>query len=103
MSSHHHDAHDHQGSYIKVIVWLLIFTALTVIAALDWIPKEWGEIGNKLHIGIGLIIAFAKAAMVVYIFMHIKFDQKFIRVFIAIPLFLFCVMVFALNALESFY
>lgn len=98
----HHDAHDHKKEYLKVIMWLLIFTALTVIASYDWIPKSMGELGNKIHIGIGLLIAVAKAAMVVYIFMHIKFDQKFIRVFIGIPLFLFSVMVFALNALESF-
>lgn len=76
---------------------------LTVVAALDWIPASWGDYGNKLHIGIGLLIAFMKAAMVVYIFMHIKFDHKFIRLFIGIPLFLFSVMVFAFTALESFY
>jgi len=102
MASHHDDAHDHKKEYLKVIYWLLAFTALTVLAAMDWIPHSWGDIGNKLHIGIGLAIALAKAAMVVYVFMHIKFDQKFIRVFIGIPLFLFSVMVFALNALESF-
>ncbi|HRE56779.1 MAG TPA: cytochrome C oxidase subunit IV family protein [Candidatus Kapabacteria bacterium] len=103
-STHHHDdAHDHQKDYIKVIMWLLIFTFLTVVAALDWIPASWGDYGNKLHIGIGLLIAFMKAAMVVYIFMHIKFDHKFIRLFIGIPLFLFSVMVFAFTALESFY
>jgi cytochrome c oxidase subunit 4 len=80
-STHHHDdAHDHQKDYIKVIMWLLIFTFLTVVAALDWIPASWGDYGNKLHIGIGLLIAFMKAAMVVYIFMHIKFDHKFITI-----------------------
>ena len=85
--------------YIKVFTWLFIFTALTVLAAMDWVPKSWGEIGSTLHITLGLIIAFAKAIMVIYIFMHIKFDNKFLRVFIFVPLFLFSVLTFALNVL----
>lgn len=104
--SHHEMAHDHHGAdhggigpYLKVFTWLLIFTALTVVAAMDWVPKSWGEAGNTLHISIGLFIAFLKAAMVIYIFMHIKFDNKFLRAFIFIPVFLFCVLTFALNVL----
>ncbi len=97
--------HDHPSyevmtkQYIKVFTWLFIFTALTVLAAMDWVPHSWGEIGSTLHITVGLIIAFAKAIMVVYIFMHIKFDNKFLRAFIYVPLFLFSVLSFALNFL----
>jgi caa(3)-type oxidase subunit IV len=99
-TAHHEHGEDHGiGAYLKVFYGLLIFTALTVVAASDWIPKSWGEAGNTLHIGLGLFIAFLKAGMVVYIFMHIKFDNKFLRVFIFIPLFLFCVLTFALNVL----
>lgn len=98
----HHDHPPYEvmiKQYIKVFTWLFIFTALTVVAAMDWVPKSWGEIGGTLHISVGLIIAFLKAIMVIYIFMHIKFDNKFLRVFIFVPLFLFCVLSFALNIL----
>lgn len=98
----HHDHPPYEvmiKQYIKVFTWLFVFTALTVLAAMDWVPKSWGEIGGTLHITVGLIIAFLKAIMVIYIFMHIKFDNKFLRVFIFVPLFLFCVLSFALNVL----
>jgi caa(3)-type oxidase subunit IV len=89
-----------QRSYMRVFVMLLIFTALTVFAAKGLhFPESWGALGHALHVIIGLAIAVAKAWMVVYIFMHIKFDNPYIRVFIYIPLFLFCVLVFALTAL----
>ncbi len=97
--------HDHPSDevmikqYIKVFTWLFIFTALTVFAAMDWVPKSLESMGTALHITVGLIIAFAKAIMVIYIFMHIKFDNKFLRAFIFIPLFLFSVLAFALNVL----
>lgn len=85
--------------YLKVFVALIVFTALTVIAAFDWVPHSWGHWGTYLHVGVGLVIAFIKAAMVVWIFMHIKFDHPYLRVTIAIPLFLFAVMLFALTVL----
>ncbi|MBI3258767.1 MAG: cytochrome C oxidase subunit IV family protein [Ignavibacteriae bacterium] len=99
--SHHEHPSDAEmiKQYLKVFTWLFIFTALTVFAAMDWVPKSWGEIGSTVHITVGLIIAFIKAIMVIYIFMHIKFDSKFLRAFIFVPLFLFCVLTFALNVL----
>ncbi len=89
-----------QRAYIKVFSGLLILTVLTVIAAKGLhFPESWGAIGHILHVVIGLVIAVLKAWMVVYIFMHIKFDNPYIRVFIYIPLFLFSVLVFALTVL----
>jgi caa(3)-type oxidase subunit IV len=89
-----------QRSYMRVFSMLLVFTVLTVFAAKGLhFPESWGGFGHALHVIIGLAIAVAKAWMVVYIFMHIKFDNPYIRVFIYIPLFLFCVLVFALTAL----
>ena len=85
--------------YLKIFFMLVGFTLLTVLASLDWVPKSWGNVGHYLHIGIGLIIAFLKAAMVVWIFMHIKFDNPYLRAMIFIPLFLFAVLIFSLTTL----
>lgn len=100
MSNHQHpDPESMFSSYIKIASALFILTVLTWIAALDWVPRSWGEAGNSLHIGLGLLIAFIKASMVFYIFMHLKFDNKFIRAFVFVPIFLFFVLTFALNVL----
>lgn len=89
-----------QRSYIKVFVALLVFTFLTIVAAKGLhFPESWGAAGRMLHVAIGLLIAILKAWMVVYIFMHIKFDNPYIRIFIYVPLFLFAVLVFALTVL----
>lgn len=89
-----------QRSYMKVFIALLIFTFLTVVAAKGLhFPESWGTAGRMLHVTIGLLIAFLKAWMVVYVFMHIKFDNPYIRIFIYVPLFLFAVLVFALTVL----
>ncbi|MBM4150933.1 MAG: hypothetical protein FJ219_04720 [Ignavibacteria bacterium] len=99
MSGHHPDSNAMFGSYIRVASALFGLTVLTVLAAMDWVPKSWGEAGNTLHIAIGLLIAVVKSFMVFYIFMHLKFDNKFIRAFVFVPIFLFFVLTFALNVL----
>jgi caa(3)-type oxidase subunit IV len=98
--SGHHSVAEMQRAYMKIFGALLLFTFLTVVAAKGLhFPESWGDFGHTLHIIIGLAIAVAKAWMVVYVFMHIKFDTPYIRAFIYIPLFLFCVLVFALTVL----
>jgi caa(3)-type oxidase subunit IV len=99
MSGHHPDSKTMFDSYIKVASALFFLTVLTWVAALDWVPNSWGEAGNTLHIAIGLLIAIVKAFMVFYVFMHLQFDNKFIRAFVFVPIFLFFVLTFALNVL----
>ena len=99
MSGHHPDSKSMFDSYIKVASALFVLTVLTWVAALYWVPKSWGDAGNTLHIAIGLLIAIVKAYMVFYVFMHLKFDNKFIRAFVFVPIFLFFVLTFALNVL----
>ncbi len=97
--------HDHPSDevmikqYIKIALVLFFLTVITLVASWNWVPAGWGELGSTIHIMVGLIIAFIKAAMVIYIFMHIKFDNKFLRAFIFVPLFLLAVLTFALNVL----
>jgi len=81
-----------QKSYFKVFIALLLLTALTVAVTTI-------HFGDTLNIVIGLLIAIAKASLVAYIFMHLKFDNKRVRLFVYIPLFFFMVMVFALTVL----
>ncbi len=85
--------------YLKIFFMLVGFTILTVLAAIMHFPESWGEAGHYLHITIGLLIAFAKAAMGVWIFMYIKFDNPYLRAMIFIPLFLFAVLLFSLTTL----
>lgn len=104
MASHAHD-HAHGNpikEYMKVFWTLCALTLLTVGAAAMPFPTEWGTPGDILHVTIGVIIAVIKVIAVMYIFMHLKFDHPLIRVFVYVPVFLFLVIVFALNVLESF-
>ena len=64
-------------AYMKVFYALCAFTVLTVAAA-KWMhfPESWGTTGDILHVGIGIVIAVMKVVMVMWIFMHLKFDSK---------------------------
>lgn len=98
-------SHDHGNvlpSYMKVFYALCAFTVLTVAAA-KWMhfPAEWGTPGDVLHVAIGIVIAVMKVIMVMYVFMHLKFDHPMLRFFVYVPVFLFFVMSFALNFLEK--
>ncbi len=85
--------------YFKVFFGLMALTALTVIAAVLHFPESWGKAGDTLHIGIGIVIAIIKVLMVMYIFMHLKFDHPYLRFMVIVPVFLFLVLTFALNVL----
>jgi cytochrome c oxidase subunit IV len=65
------------STYMKVLLVLLFLTVLTVVAA----PPFWAKMGVTLHLGaFSAIIAFAiasvKAALVLAIFMGLKYDNK---------------------------
>jgi len=81
-----------QKSYFKVFIALLLLTALTVAVTTV-------HFGDTLNIVVGILIAVLKASLVAYIFMHLKFDNRRLRLFVYIPLVFFAVMVFALTVL----
>jgi len=85
--------------YLKVFFGLMALTALTVGAAILHFPESWGKAGDTLHISIGILIAIVKVLMVMYIFMHLKFDHPYLRFMVIVPVFLFFVLTFALNVL----
>lgn len=74
-----HSLNHHNTSYtVYLLVWisLLAFTSITVtVAGLN--------LGN-FTLFIALTIAAIKSALVINIFMHIKFEEKIFKVFLAI-------------------
>lgn len=89
-------------SYLNVFYALCIFTILTVVAAKALhFPSSWGTAGDILHVTIGVIIAVIKVLSVMYIFMHLKFDSPGLRYLVYVPVFLFLIIVFSFNFLES--
>lgn len=81
-----------QKAYLKVFVALIILTALTVGVT----TIHFGDIAN---IVVGVLIAIAKASLVIWIFMHLKFDNRRLRYFIYVPVFFFIAFVFATTVL----
>jgi cytochrome c oxidase subunit 4 len=83
---------DIQRAYLRVFIALLILTALTVgVTTIHF--------GDTANIVVGIVIALAKAGLVAWIFMHLKFDNPRLRYFVYIPVAFFVVMVFALTVL----
>ncbi|MBL7999901.1 MAG: cytochrome C oxidase subunit IV family protein [Candidatus Kapabacteria bacterium] len=102
----HNHAHSHppeevmMKEYWKVFTILLVMTVITVAAA--EVQPLHGMAGVYINLILGLAIATFKVFKVMQIFMHLKFDHKYLRAFVFIPVFLFFVMVFALTQLENF-
>lgn len=97
-----HSYDEMKKEYMKVIGALAILTFLTVVAGKNdaFFAGMFGhDAGVWVNLAIGLIIATVKVGLVLYIFMHLKFDNKYLRAFIFIPVFLFFVLNFALNVL----
>lgn len=67
---------NHPGYITYILVWLalLVFTSITVtIAGIDL---------SKYTLLIAMFIAAIKSALVINIFMHIKFEEKIFKVFL---------------------
>ena len=81
-----------QKSYFKVFIALMVLTALTVgVTTIHF--------GDTANIVVGVLIAIAKAGLVAYIFMHLKFDNRRLRYFVTVQLFFFVTLVFTLTML----
>jgi len=71
-----------QKFYIKILVWLIILTVVTVGAHELHFPVPWNWI-------VGLAIAVVKAALVAMIFMHMLGEKLMINRMMAFTLFFF--------------
>jgi cytochrome c oxidase subunit 4 len=70
-AGHHHDEHQHEpvsyGTYFLTWFSLLALTAITVTAA--------GLHFGGLSVVVALVVATIKAGVVLYLFMHLKYED----------------------------
>lgn len=91
MAHGNHHSHDEVGHivpeslFLKVLIALLILTVVTVVAAQIDLGK-WNIVG-------ALMIATVKASLVIYFFMHGKYENKIIWTYILIPFILLAIMI----------
>ncbi|MCF8240790.1 MAG: cytochrome C oxidase subunit IV family protein [Melioribacteraceae bacterium] len=77
-SKHEHHVTGY-GTYILVWLALIALTSITVtVSGIDF---------GMAALGIALFIAAIKSALVINIFMHIKFDEAIFKVFLLVSLF----------------
>lgn len=75
-SKHEQKHHIGYGTYILVWLALLAFTSITVTIA--------GVSLGRYTLFVALAIAAIKSALVINIFMHIKFDEPIFKVFLGL-------------------
>ncbi|PQV64617.1 cytochrome c oxidase subunit 4 [Abditibacterium utsteinense] len=82
----HDDDHTHHvplSTYYKVFAFLMVMLMLTVGA---WYIDQHVFALGAWSVPIALIIAFAKAAAIVMIFMHVKYSSKLVQIFACVGL-----------------
>jgi cytochrome c oxidase subunit IV len=95
----HHAEHEHHLSipnYLAVFAALIIGTIVTYIAALydlDHFGQAiFGPSFHGLNTIIALTIAFIKASIVVWFFMHVKFSSRLVKLSVGAGLFWLAIM-----------
>lgn len=90
------EKHHSTGYGIYIVVWLalLAFTSITVTIA--------GVSLGRYTLFIALLIAAIKSALVINIFMHIKFEEKIFKVFLALSGFTL-IIIFLLTFFDFIY
>ena len=79
-----HDAHADEPHIVPLGVYLTIFAALMVLTGLTvWVAIVDLGAYSWLHTPLALVIATAKATLVVLWFMHVKYGSRLIWVFLA--------------------
>lgn len=71
-------------TYFMVLITLLVFTGMSVMAA----GIEFG----RLSVVIALLLAATKSSLVLWYFMHLKFENKMLGLMVALVLFVFVVV-----------
>ena len=80
---------DHSHAYPKVLIALLILTAVTV-------GVSFVSFGTKAaNIVIGMAIALLKASLVVAIFMHLKYEKRWWLGLVLFPMVLVMIIIFS--------
>ena len=89
-----HAHHPGYGTYVLVWLALLAFTSITVTVA--------GISLGNYTLFVALMIAAIKSALVINIFMHIKFEEKIFKVFLALSGFTL-IVIFILTFFDIIY
>jgi cytochrome c oxidase subunit 4 len=87
-NSHGHEELGHvvpTSTFFKVLMALLVLTVITVAAAQVDLGK-WNILG-------ALVIASIKATLVILVFMHGKYENKVLWMYILIPFVLLAIMI----------
>jgi len=93
---HGHDAHAGEHHIVPVSTYLAVISFLMVLLILTLVAAAF-DLG-ALNLPIAMVIAVAKAAAVMYFFMHLKWSSKLVRLFATIAFaFLAILFVFSLN------
>ena len=80
---------DHSRAYPKVLIALLVLTAITVAVSFH-------DFGTKTaNIVIGLSIALLKASLVTAIFMHMKYEMRWWLGLVLFPMALVMIIIFS--------
>lgn len=86
----HHESHSHDlhivppSIFLKVLITLLVLTAVTVGVALI----DFGT-GN---IVVAMVVASVKAFLVIYFFMHGAYENKIVITYVILPFILLAIM-----------
>ena len=83
MSDHHHeeDQHHHEPTYGTPILVFIGLVALTCVTVSTTVLK----LSASSAVLLAMVVATMKASLVVYFFMHIKYEKNYIGWFLGIP------------------
>lgn len=81
--------HDHGPIFLKVLIGLGVLTGITV-----WLADI--NLGSKaVNIAVGLLVAVAKASLVVLFFMHLKWEKRWWLGMVLFPIALVMIIIFS--------
>jgi len=90
MANAHISAHAAEHSHVRD--YIVIFLSLTCLTILE-VAITFTALSPFMLTSILLILAFVKAFLVAWYFMHLKYDAKFLAVIAAVPAFLVCIAI----------
>ncbi len=80
LAAAHAKAHPTARTYVIVFAWLAVMTAVEVAVAASPLPET-------LKVGILVILAVVKAALVVLFYMHLRYDSFYYWIILLVPIF----------------
>src|ERR1035438_7931155 len=85
--------HDTGHTIVPVRTYVLIWLALVIGTISTYYIAEFVDLGVG-NIVVALLIAATKMSLVIYFFMHVKFDDPLTRLFVGAGFFLLLILIF---------